>query len=130
MSYGVIKYISMRIFMEGALAIELPHIYILFFPNPFINHISSPLYYICKSPFIRFQDVASLFGTRAGTKRVELKLGLDFAIPFFYHSFLSLTSFSYSFSSRCETISGPSTPLLMREWTMTHSQSLVHYGKC
>ena len=54
MAHGVIKSISMSAFVEGALALELPHIYMLFFPNPFINHLSSPLYHIHKSSFIRF----------------------------------------------------------------------------
>jgi hypothetical protein len=38
MAYGVIKSISMSAFVEGVLSLELPHIYMLFFPNPFINH--------------------------------------------------------------------------------------------
>jgi hypothetical protein len=101
MAHGVIKSISMSTFVEGVLSLELPHIYMLFFPNPFINHLSSPLYHICKSPFIRFQALALLFGTGVSTERVELKFGLDFVSPFFYHSFLSLASFSYSFSSSC-----------------------------
>jgi len=42
MAYVVIKSISMSAFMECALALELPHIYVLFFPNPFINLLSSP----------------------------------------------------------------------------------------
>jgi hypothetical protein len=43
MDYGVIKSISMRTFVKGAFSFELPHIYVLFFQNPFINHLSSPL---------------------------------------------------------------------------------------
>jgi hypothetical protein len=50
MAHGVIESISMSAFVEGALALELPHIYMLFSPKPFINRLSSPLYYICKSP--------------------------------------------------------------------------------
>jgi hypothetical protein len=114
MAHGVIKSIFMRAFVEGALSLDLPHIYTLYFPNPFINHLSSPLYRICKFPFIRFQAFALLFGIGVSTERVELKFGLDFISPFFYHSFLSLASFSYSFSSSCETTSRTSTPLLMK----------------
>jgi hypothetical protein len=50
MAHGVIESISMSTFVEGALSLELPHIYMLFFTNPFIIHLSSPLCYICKSP--------------------------------------------------------------------------------
>ena len=46
MAHGVIESISMSAFVEGALSLELPHIYVLFFPNPFIDHLFSPLYYI------------------------------------------------------------------------------------
>jgi hypothetical protein len=78
MANGVIKSISMSAFVEGVLALELPHIYMLCFPNPLINHLSSPLYHICKSPFIRFQALALLFGIGVSTKRIELKFGLDY----------------------------------------------------
>jgi hypothetical protein len=37
MAHGVIESISMSAFVEGVLALELPHIYVLFFPNPFIQ---------------------------------------------------------------------------------------------
>ena len=114
MAHGVIKSIFMRAFVEGALYLDLPHIYTLYFPNPFINHLSSPLYRICKFPFIRFQAFALLFGIGVSTERVELKFGLDFISPFFYHSFLSLSSFSYYFRNYCKTTFQPLSPLLMR----------------
>jgi hypothetical protein len=51
MANGVIESISMSAFVEGALALELPHIYVLFFPIPLIFLFLSPsLLYICKSP--------------------------------------------------------------------------------
>jgi hypothetical protein len=34
MAHGVIKSISMSAFMEGVPTLELPHIYVLFFPTP------------------------------------------------------------------------------------------------
>ena len=82
MAHGVIKPFSMSAFVEGVLALELPHIYKIFFPNPFINYLSSLLYHICKSPFIRFQAITLLFGTGASIERVELKFGLAFVSPF------------------------------------------------
>jgi hypothetical protein len=51
MAKGVIESISMSGFVEGALSLELPHIYVLFFPIPLILiFLSLALLYICKSP--------------------------------------------------------------------------------
>ena len=82
MAYGVTETISMSAFVEGVFYLELLLSKCYVFPNPFINHLSSLLYHICKSPFIRFQAITLLFGTGVSTKRVELKFGLVFVRPF------------------------------------------------
>jgi hypothetical protein len=46
------------------------------------------------------------------------QVGPDFGGPALLCSLSFLASFSYSFIASCETTSGPSTPLLMREWTI------------
>jgi hypothetical protein len=96
MAHGVIESIYMSAIVEGVLYLELPHIYMLFFPKPFIIHLSSLLYHIYKSPFIRFQALALLFGTGVRTERVDLKFGLDFVIPLLI-SFISLFSIIFLF---------------------------------
>jgi hypothetical protein len=130
MANGVIKSISMSAFVEGALALELPHICVLFFPIPFFHFSKSCFIIYLQVPFVRFQAISiAFFWTGVSTERIELEFGPAFVGPLCYHSFLSFASFSYSFHSSCETTSRPSTPLLMREWTMTHYQSLVHYER-
>jgi hypothetical protein len=85
----------MSVNVESAPSLELPRSWALFFPNPFISHLSSPFYYVCKSPSIRFQVVALLFGIGVSIERVELKFGLDFVSPLL--SFLSFFSIFFLF---------------------------------
>ena len=106
---------------------------IAFFQTPLSSFYLSS-YHICKSPFIRFQAIASLLGTRTNVEWVDLKFGLAFESPLLsFFSFFSIILLF--FSQQLQSTSRPSAPLLMREWTMTHYRSLVHYerlqdGKC
>jgi hypothetical protein len=61
MANGVIESISMSSFMEGALALELPHIYVLFFPIPLICLFLSPALLYLQVPFVRFQAINIAF---------------------------------------------------------------------
>jgi hypothetical protein len=90
MAYGVVESISMRGFVEGVLALELPLSKCYVFPNPLICLFIVFLSYL-QVTFIRFQAIASLLGTGVNAERVELKYGLTFNSP----SLFSLSLFFF-----------------------------------
>jgi hypothetical protein len=89
-AYGIIEFVFISAFVEGAIALELPLSKHYVFPNPLDLPFCLSSYHICKCPFIRFEAITSLLGTGANTKRVEIKFGLDFECPLL--SFLSFCS--------------------------------------
>jgi hypothetical protein len=59
---GVRESISMSVFVEGALSLELHHIYVLLFPISILCLFLSPsLLYICKSPLQGFKPLTLHF---------------------------------------------------------------------
>jgi hypothetical protein len=53
MAHGVFESISMSTFVEGALALDLPHIYMLFFPIPLIYLFYKSCFIIFASPLCK-----------------------------------------------------------------------------
>jgi hypothetical protein len=83
MAYGVIESTFMSAIVECTLALELSLSKHYVFPNPLICLFIVYLPYL-QVPFIRFQAIASLFGTGANVERVELKYGLAFESPLLF----------------------------------------------
>jgi hypothetical protein len=74
--------ISMSAFVEGVLALELPHIYVLFFQTLYLS-IFLVHFIIFASPLYKVSSYSIAIWDRVSTERVELKFGLDFVSPFF-----------------------------------------------
>jgi hypothetical protein len=77
MAYGVVKSISLRYFVEGSLSLELPHIYMLFFPNPLSLIFPIP-FIIFSSPLYKVSSFNIVMWDQVGTERVELMLWIGF----------------------------------------------------
>jgi hypothetical protein len=60
-AHGVIESNSMSAFVEGALALKLPHIYVLFFPIPLICLFLCLALLYLQDPFVGFQAISNAF---------------------------------------------------------------------
>jgi len=74
MVYGVIYSISMSTFVKGALSPEIP----LCFSNPLMCLLIVPSYHIYKSPFMRFQAIASPLWDSGERKKGRVEVWTSF----------------------------------------------------